>query len=43
VGAAITIVTGQSALRSGLRQVGFGMAAAAVTFGIGHLVGTVVR
>jgi VIT1/CCC1 family predicted Fe2+/Mn2+ transporter len=43
VGAAITIVTGQSALRSGLRQVGFGLAAAIVTFGIGHLVGTVVR
>ncbi len=43
VGAAITIVTGQSALRSGLRQVAFGLAAAAVTFGIGHLVGTVVR
>jgi VIT1/CCC1 family predicted Fe2+/Mn2+ transporter len=43
VGAAITIVTGQSALRSGLRQVGFGLAAAVVTFGIGHLVGTVVR
>ncbi len=43
VGAAITIVTGQSAVRSGLRQVAFGLAAAAVTFGIGHLVGTVVR
>ncbi len=43
VGAAITIVTGQSALRSGLRQVVFGLAAAAVTFGIGHLVGTAVR
>jgi len=43
VGAAITIVTGQSALRSGLRQVGFGLAAAAVTFGIGHLVGLAIR
>lgn len=43
VGAAITIVTGQSALRSGLRQVAFGLAAAVVTFGIGHLVGTVIR
>ncbi len=43
VGAAITIVTGQDALRSGLRQVGFGLAAAAVTFGIGHLVGAAVR
>ncbi len=43
VGAAITIVTGQDALRSGLRQVLFGLAAAAVTFGIGHLVGTAIR
>ncbi len=43
VGAAITIVTGQSALRSGLRQVAFGLAAAAVTFGIGHLVGLAIR
>ncbi len=43
VGAAITIVTGQDALRSGLRQVLFGLAAAVVTFGIGHLVGTVIR
>ena len=43
VGAAITIVTGQSALRSGLRQVMFGMAAAAVTFAIGSLVGTAIR
>ncbi|MGO9179116.1 MAG: VIT1/CCC1 transporter family protein [Candidatus Limnocylindrales bacterium] len=43
VGAAITIVTAQSALRSGLRQVAFGLAAAAVTFGIGHLVGLLIR
>ena len=43
VGAAITIVTGQSALRSGLRQVLFGLVAAAVTFVIGHLVGTAIR
>ena len=43
VGAAITIVTGQSARRSGLRQVAFGMAAAAVTFAIGHLVGTAIH
>ncbi len=43
VGAAITIVTGQDALRSGLRQVLFGLAAATVTFGIGHLVGTAIR
>lgn len=42
VGAAITIVTGQSALTSGLRQVLFGLAAAAVTFGIGRLLGAAV-
>jgi VIT1/CCC1 family predicted Fe2+/Mn2+ transporter len=42
VGAAITIVTGQSALRSGLRQVGFGLVAATITFAIGRLVGTVI-
>ena len=39
IGAAITIITGQSALRSGLRQVLFGVAAAAITFGVGRLVG----
>ncbi len=43
VGAAITIVTGQSALRSGLRQVLFGLVAAAITFAIGHLVGTAIH
>jgi vacuolar iron transporter family protein len=39
IGAAITIITGRSALRSGLRQVLFGVAAAAITFGIGRLFG----
>ncbi len=39
VGAAITLMTGRNALVSGLRQVLFGLAAAAVTFGIGHLIG----
>jgi len=39
IGAAITLMTGQSALYSGLRQVAFGLAAAAVTFGVGHLIG----
>ncbi|HEY4945641.1 MAG TPA: VIT1/CCC1 family protein [Candidatus Limnocylindrales bacterium] len=43
VGVAITIVTGSSALRSGGRQVIFGMLAAAVTFGLGSLVGTAVH
>ncbi len=39
IGAAITLVTGRSIVWSGLRQVIFGLAAAAVTFGIGRLVG----
>jgi VIT1/CCC1 family predicted Fe2+/Mn2+ transporter len=39
IGAAITLMTGRSALWSGLRQVLIGLAAAAVTFLLGHLVG----
>jgi len=39
LGAAITILTGKSALVSGLRQALFGMVAAAITFGIGRLIG----
>ena len=42
VGAGITIVTGQPALRSGARQLGFGLAAAAITFGVGTLLGTAI-
>jgi VIT1/CCC1 family predicted Fe2+/Mn2+ transporter len=42
VGAAITVVTGSSVLRTGGRQVLLGMAAAAVTFGLGALVGQAV-
>ncbi len=42
LGAAITLMTGRNVLRSGLRQVGFGLAAAAVTFGIGTLLGTAI-
>ncbi len=42
VGAGITVVTGQNALVSGARQLGFGMAAAAITFGIGSLLGTAI-
>lgn len=42
VGAAITIVTGSSVLRTGGRQVLLGMVAAAVTFGLGTLVGRAV-
>ncbi len=39
VGAAITLFTGRSVLFSGARQVLFGLAAAALTFGVGRLVG----
>ncbi len=39
IGAGITLITGRHPLASGLRQVLFGVAAAAVTFGIGRLVG----
>jgi vacuolar iron transporter family protein len=39
VGGAITLFTGRSVLFSGSRQVAFGLAAAALTFGIGRLVG----
>ena len=42
VGAAITIVTGSSVLRTGGRQVLLGMFAAAITFGLGSLVGHAV-
>ncbi len=39
IGSAITLLTGKSILFSGLRQVAFGLAAAAITYGIGHLIG----
>ncbi|MDQ2653007.1 MAG: VIT1/CCC1 transporter family protein [Chloroflexota bacterium] len=39
IGAAITVITGRNALVSGLRQVLFGVAAAAITFGVGRLIG----
>jgi VIT1/CCC1 family predicted Fe2+/Mn2+ transporter len=39
IGAAITLVTGRGVLYSGLRQVIFGLGAAAITFGIGKLLG----
>jgi vacuolar iron transporter family protein len=40
IGAAITLMTGQNALVSGMRQVLFGLAASGITFGIGRLIGT---
>lgn len=39
IGAGITLVTGRSVWISGIRQILFGLGAAAVTFGIGRLVG----
>jgi len=39
IGAAITLFTGRSVLSSGLRQVVFGLAAAATTYLIGRLIG----
>ena len=39
IGAAITLMTGRGVLFSGSRQVLFGMAAAAITYGVGKLIG----
>ncbi|MCL5774120.1 MAG: VIT1/CCC1 family protein [Firmicutes bacterium] len=39
IGAGITLFTGKSVAYSGLRQVVFGLAASAITYTIGHLVG----
>ena len=39
IGAAITLLTGRKVLFSGLRQVLFGVAAAAISYGIGALIG----
>jgi VIT1/CCC1 family predicted Fe2+/Mn2+ transporter len=39
IGSAITLLTGRSALFSGSRQLVLGMAAAALTYGIGRLIG----
>ncbi len=42
IGAAITLFTGRNVWFSGFRQVLFGLAAAAITFGIGKLIGVAV-
>ena len=39
IGAGITVITGRNVWLSGMRQVVFGIAAAAITFGIGRLIG----
>lgn len=43
VGALITLLTGRSALFSGVRQLVFGLGAAGVTFALARLVGTAIR
>jgi VIT1/CCC1 family predicted Fe2+/Mn2+ transporter len=42
IGAAITLFTGKNVWYSGIRQVVFGLTAAAITFGIGKLIGVAV-
>lgn len=42
IGAAITLFTGRNVWFSGARQMLFGLIAAAITFGIGHLIGVSV-
>ena len=42
IGSAITLFTGKNVWRSGFRQVIFGLTAAAITFGIGKLIGVSV-
>ena len=42
IGAGITLLTGRSVLYSGMRQVLFGLVAAALTFGVGRLIGVSV-
>jgi len=42
IGAAITLITGRSVTKSGLRQVLFGLAAAGITFGIGKIIGIAI-
>jgi VIT1/CCC1 family predicted Fe2+/Mn2+ transporter len=42
IGAAITLMTGRSVWRSGMRQVLIGGAAAALTYGVGRLIGSAV-
>ena len=42
IGTLITLLTGRSAIFSGTRQLCFGLLAAALTFGIGRLIGTAI-
>jgi VIT1/CCC1 family predicted Fe2+/Mn2+ transporter len=42
VGAGVSLLTGRGTLFSGLRQVGIGAAAAAITYAVGTLIGVSV-
>lgn len=42
LGAFITVMTGKHPVKAGLRQVAFGLATAAATFGIGKMLGTAI-
>ena len=42
VGAAVSLLTGRGLLFSGVRQLGIGLAAAAVTYAVGSLIGVSV-
>ena len=42
IGAATTLFTGRTVLLSGMRQLSIGYAAAAITYGVGHLVGVTI-
>ncbi len=39
IGSSITLLTGKSCINSGFRQVIFGLLAAALTYGIGKVIG----
>lgn len=39
IGAAITLVTGRSVIKTGFRQLAIGLTAAAITYGVGHVLG----
>lgn len=43
IGAAITLFTGKNLWYSGIRQIIFGLIAAAITFGIGDLIGVAIK
>jgi VIT1/CCC1 family predicted Fe2+/Mn2+ transporter len=42
IGAATSLFTGRAVLLSGIRQLSIGYTAAAITFGVGHLVGVAI-